>query len=62
MTRIIADISISLDGYVTGPDPGLDNGLGTGGEGLHTWAFSDDPEDRRIVRETTERSGAVVLG
>ncbi|MDT6983286.1 dihydrofolate reductase family protein [Streptomyces lusitanus] len=62
MTRIIADISISLDGYVTGPDPGLDNGLGTGGEGLHTWAFSDDPEDRRIVRESTERSGAVVLG
>ncbi|MFH9176752.1 dihydrofolate reductase family protein [Streptomyces albogriseolus] len=62
MTRIIADISISLDGYVTGPDPGLLNGLGTGGEGLHTWAFSGDPEDRRIVRETTERSGAVVLG
>ncbi|MFE7964654.1 dihydrofolate reductase family protein [Streptomyces cellulosae] len=62
MTHIIAGISISLDGYVTGPDPGLHNGLGNGGEGLHTWAFSDDPEDRRIVRETTERSGAVVLG
>ncbi|MFZ4157369.1 dihydrofolate reductase family protein [Streptomyces griseoincarnatus] len=62
MTRIIADISISLDGYVTGPGPGPDNGLGDGGEGLHTWAFSADPEDRRIVRETTERSGAVVLG
>ncbi|MGA5344226.1 dihydrofolate reductase family protein [Streptomyces griseoincarnatus] len=62
MTRIIADISISLDGYVTGPDPGPDNGLGNGGEGLHTWAFSDEPEDRRIVRETTGRSGAVVLG
>lgn len=62
MTRIIADISISLDGYVTGPDPGPGNGLGTGGEALHTWAFSDDPEERRIVRETTARSGAVVLG
>jgi hypothetical protein len=32
MTRIIADISASLDGFVTGPDPGPDNGLGTGGE------------------------------
>ncbi|MEU5431939.1 dihydrofolate reductase family protein [Streptomyces sp. NPDC020719] len=62
MTRIIADISVSLDGFVTGPDPGPDNGLGTGGEALHTWAFSDDPDDRRVLREGTARSGAVVLG
>jgi dihydrofolate reductase len=62
MTRIIADISVSLDGFVTGPDPGPDSGLGTGGRALHTWAFSDDPEDRRILREATARSGAVVLG
>ncbi|MGW1587950.1 dihydrofolate reductase family protein [Streptomyces sp. NPDC002386] len=62
MTRIIADISVSLDGFVTGPDPGPDNGLGTGGEALHTWAFSDDPDDRRILRDGTARSGAVVLG
>jgi len=59
MTRIIADISVSLDGFVTGPDPGPDNGLGTGGEALHTWAFSDDPDDRRILREATGRSGPV---
>ncbi|QKG21565.1 dihydrofolate reductase family protein [Actinomadura verrucosospora] len=62
MTRIVADISVSLDGFVTGPGPGPENGLGTGGEALHTWAFSDDPGDRRILREATARSGAVVLG
>jgi dihydrofolate reductase len=62
MTRIIADISVSIDGFVTGPDPGPDNGLGTGGEALHTWAFSDDPDDRRVLGEGTARSGAVVLG
>jgi dihydrofolate reductase len=62
MTRIIADISVSVDGFVTGPDPGPENGLGDGGGALHTWAFSDDPDDRRIVREATARSGAVVLG
>lgn len=62
MTQIIADISVSLDGFVTGPDPSLENGLGTGGEALHTWAFSDDPDDRRILREGTSRSGAVILG
>ena len=36
MTRVIADISVSLDGFVTGPDPGPADGLGTGGEALHT--------------------------
>lgn len=62
MTRVVADISISLDGFVTGPDAGPDNGLGTGGEPIHFWAFSDDSEDARIMREATARSGAVVLG
>ncbi|REE65696.1 dihydrofolate reductase [Streptomyces sp. 3212.3] len=62
MTRIIADISVSLDGFVAGPDPGPHSGLGSGGEALHTWAFSDDPDDRRVLREATARSGAVVLG
>ncbi|WP_433340696.1 dihydrofolate reductase family protein [Streptomyces sp. CA-253872] len=62
MTRIVADISVSLDGFVTGPDPGPLNGLGDGGEALHTWAFSDDPGDRRVLGEGTARSGAVVMG
>jgi dihydrofolate reductase len=62
VTRIVADISVSLDGFVTGPDPGPADGLGAGGEALHTWAFSDDPDDARILREGTSRSGAVILG
>jgi dihydrofolate reductase len=62
MTRIVADISVSLDGFVTGPDPGPDNGLGVGGEALHLWAFSDDPDEQRLLSEATGRSGAVVLG
>src|SRR3954453_15623712 len=62
MTRIIADISVSLDGCATGPGPGPENGLGTGGDALHRWAFSDDPDEQRLVHEATARSGAVVLG
>ena len=62
MTRVVGDISISLDGFVTGPNAGPDNGLGDGGEALHTWAFSDDPVDREQLRTATARSGAVVLG
>jgi len=62
MTRVVGDISISLDGFVTGPNPGPENGLGDGGEALHTWAFSDDPVDREQLRSATASSGAVVLG
>ncbi|MGH1524308.1 dihydrofolate reductase family protein [Leifsonia sp. L25] len=62
MTRVVADITVSLDGFVTGPDAGPGNGLGTGGEPLHHWVFSDDPDDKRILAAATERSGAVVMG
>ncbi|MDR4534107.1 dihydrofolate reductase family protein [Glutamicibacter sp. PS] len=59
---VIADISVSLDGFVTGPNPGLENGLGDGGSALHRWAFSDNPQEQQLVARATERSGAVVLG
>jgi len=62
MTRVVGDISISLDGFVSGPNAGPANGLGDGGEALHTWAFSDDPVDREQLRSATASSGAVVLG
>nr|WP_234010429.1 dihydrofolate reductase family protein [Streptomyces sp. SPB074] len=58
----MADISVSLDGFVTGAGPGPLTGLDEGGEALHTWAFSDDPGDRRVLGEGAARSGAVVLG
>jgi dihydrofolate reductase len=62
MAKVIADISMSIDGFVTGPDPDLEHGLGHGGEPLHTWAFSDDEVDARVLEESTERSGAVIMG
>lgn len=63
MTIVVADISVSLDGFVTGPDAGPSSGLGTGGEALHTWVLdSDDPLDAEILAHSTERSGAVVMG
>jgi dihydrofolate reductase len=63
VTRVIADISMSLDGFVTGPDPGLLSGLGRGGEPLHTWAIeSSDEVDAEVLRQATERSGAVLMG
>jgi dihydrofolate reductase len=62
MSTVVADISISLDGFVTGPEAGPDRGLGIGGEPLHTWAFSDDEVDRAVLAQATARSGAVVMG
>jgi hypothetical protein len=44
---IVADITMSLDGYVTGPEPGPGQGRGTGGEPLHAWAF--DASDRAVA-------------
>lgn len=63
MTKVVAEISMSLDGFVTGPNPGIGNGLGTGGEPLHDWALrSDDELDAAVLREAIERTGAVVMG
>ena len=63
MTKVVAEITMSLDGFVTGPHPDVDHGLGVGGEPLHVWALSsDDPIDADVLRESVEDTGAVVMG
>ena len=39
MGKVIASITTSVDGYVTGPDDGPVYGLGRGGERLHYWVM-----------------------
>jgi dihydrofolate reductase len=62
MTKVVGEISMSLDGFVTGPDPDLEHGLGHGGEGLHTWAFEGDVTDREVLTEAVDSTGVVVRG
>ena len=62
MTVVVCEISVSVDGFVTGPDPGPSAGLGRGGEALHRWAMDGDEIDREVLGESTARSGAVVMG
>lgn len=62
MTRVVADITISVDGFVTGPNAGPDNGLGDGADGLHAWVFSGDDVDEAVLEESTAATGAVVMG
>jgi dihydrofolate reductase len=42
-------MSMSLDGFVAGPNEGPDNGLGDGGERLHEWAFTGAVADQSGV-------------
>lgn len=62
MAKVVADITMSLDGFVTGPDAGPEQGLGRGGEPLHAWVQSDHEVDRQVLREIAEAPGAVVMG
>lgn len=61
MSRVVVDISISLDGFVTAPGVDPEHGLGVGGEALHEWAFSEGA-DREILDAGTAATGAVVMG
>jgi dihydrofolate reductase len=39
MSSTVLYMSMSLDGFIAGPNESLDNGLGDGGDRLHEWAF-----------------------
>jgi dihydrofolate reductase len=74
MTKVLASITTSLDGYITGPDDRPGRGLGDDGERLHNWVFGGPwsyeegargeatGADAAWLRETTQRIGAVVGG
>jgi dihydrofolate reductase len=60
---VIAAISMSVDGFVTGPQPDLEHGLGNNGESLHAWSFDrDDEVVAEVVHESLDATGAVVMG
>lgn len=60
---VVADMSISLDGYVTGPNDSRENPFGDGAGMLHDWldAAATD-EDRAILQQFADGVGAVVMG
>ena len=39
MSKVIAGVTMSLDGFITGPNDRPGAGLGDGGERLHYWVF-----------------------
>jgi dihydrofolate reductase len=75
MPSVTLDISMSLDGFIAGPDQTLAQPLGEGGERLHEWAFAlkgfrerhglsggETTADSDVVEESLRNTGATVMG
>ena len=75
MSKLRFKISMSLDGFVAGPNQSLDNPLGIGGMRLHEWAFplavwrathglegGEVNESSRVVEESLANIGATIMG
>lgn len=46
MGKVTVGLTVSVDGYIAGPDDGMEHPLGTGGEPLFDWFFSGDTPSR----------------
>lgn len=75
MSRLKFQISVSLDGFVAGPNQSETDPLGEGGEGLHEWVFNlaawRKPHGREggevnastpVFEEATANVGATIMG
>lgn len=66
MGKVILNISMSLDGYIAGPNHSVSKGMGEGGERLHDWMFKEEFKTNTInadvVKEIFDTSGAFLMG
>jgi dihydrofolate reductase len=75
MARLTLDITMSLDGFIAGPNQSLEQPLGEGGERLHEWLVrlasfrerhglsgGETNGDTEVVEESLRGTGAVVMG
>lgn len=75
MPNVSFDVSVSLDGYLAGPNPRLEAPLGDGGEQLHEWVTKlaawrkphgleggEEGGDSDVVEESVAGVGAYVMG
>ena len=64
MSKVIVELTISMDGYAAGPDVTPDEPMGRGGEELHDWMFSgkSGEEAERYQIDHFRDVGAVIVG
>jgi dihydrofolate reductase len=60
MGTVIIDLTVSLDGFIAGPDDGPEQPLGRGGEALFTW-MNAGPESNRFDRWLTPPNASVPI-
>jgi dihydrofolate reductase len=64
MSKVIMEMSVSLDGYVTGPHVRPEEPMGDGGECLHEWMFAGKSATEVETYQTAKYSeiGALIMG
>jgi dihydrofolate reductase len=75
VSRLRLKISVSLDGFVAGPDQSVQDPLGQGGMRLHEWVFplaawrqlhglegGEENDSARVVEESLANLGATIMG
>ena len=70
MGKVVAFITMSLDGFVAGPDDRVGVGLGEGGERLHEWMFGGESgaggepaaPDKAVLDDVFGNAGAWIVG
>jgi dihydrofolate reductase len=62
MSKVISGISMSLDGFVTGPNVTREQQLGDGGEVLHRWLWEPEPRDAELLDAMAKDVGSILMG
>ena len=65
MGKVGLDKSVSLDGYITGPNPGPGQPLGEGGDWIFAWMKPYEEtsfRDNEVLGDALESTGAVIMG
>lgn len=63
MGTVASAMSMSLDGFVTGPNDSREYPLGEGGEILHDWLGpAATAADREVLQEMVDGAGAILMG
>jgi dihydrofolate reductase len=62
MSKVVFDISMSLDGFITTANRRTEEPLGDGGQRLHEWAFGADERNRQYLEGAVAGLGAVITG
>lgn len=62
MSKVVFDVSMSLDGFVKATGATPDEPLGKGGERLHEWAMGEDTVSRELLTTAVAEAGAFIGG